>query len=92
MLRCVCVKQDKNYFKRSNYCFQFHRGVPYTDEPFNLGFDGGTLNRIYPIFICENNRKSNKILHSVDLFFLSGSFEDMGNFSRIYLSICYGSI
>ena len=30
-----------------------------------------------PIFICENNRKSNKILHCVDLFSLSDSFEDM---------------
>ena len=27
------------------------------------------------IFICENNRKSNKIMHCVD-FFLSGGCED----------------
>ena len=32
-------------------------------------------------------------MHCVDLFlFLRGSFEDMGIFARIYLSICYGSI
>ena len=28
-----------------------------------------------PIFICENNRKSNEIMHCVD-FFLSGGCED----------------
>ena len=27
-----------------------------------------------PIFICENNRKSNKIMHCIDLFVLRGSF------------------
>ena len=27
------------------------------------------LNLSYPFFICENNRKSNKIMHCVDLFF-----------------------
>ena len=32
-----------------------------------------------PIFICENNKKGNKIMHCVDLF-LSDSFEDMGIF------------
>ena len=40
----------------------------------NLSFDGVFKT---PIFICENNRKSNKIMHCVDLFLLS---------------ICYGSI
>ena len=37
-----------------------------------------------PIFICENNRKSNKIMHC-DGFF-SGSFEDMGIFHVFQLS------
>ena len=41
----------------------------------------------HPIFICENKRKSNKIMHCVDLF-LNGSFEDMGIFHVfIYLSV-----
>ena len=58
---------------------------------FNLSFD--SVLTPPPIFICENNRTSNKIIHCVDLFlFLGGSFEDMGIFARIYLSICYGSI
>ena len=35
-----------------------------------------------PIFICENNRKSNKIMHCVE-FFLSGSFEDKATFHVI---------
>ena len=58
----------------------------------NICFDGG--GRIDPptIFICENNKKSNKIMHCVDIFsFLSGSFKDMEDFLRIYLFICYGS-
>ena len=38
-----------------------------------------------PIFICENNRKSNKIMHCVD-FFLSGSSEDMVMFHVFQLS------
>ena len=32
-----------------------------------------------PIFICENNRKSNKIMHCVEFFFI-GSFEDRAIF------------
>ena len=36
----------------------------------------------------KNNRKSNKIKHCVDLFFVCGSFEDMGIFHVfIYLSV-----
>ena len=39
------------------------------------------------IFICENNRKSHKIMNCVD-FFLSGSMEDMGIFHVfIYISV-----
>ena len=38
-----------------------------------------------PIFICENNRKSNKIMHCVE-FLLSGSFEDRAIFYVIQLS------
>ena len=44
---------------------------------------GGGVNRPLPppIFICENNNeKSNKIMHCVLKFFLSGSFEDMDIF------------
>ena len=33
-----------------------------------------------PIFICENNRKSNKIMHCVEKKKLSGSFEDRAIF------------
>ena len=48
---------------------------------FNLSFDGVLKNSVFlggggvnrspppPIFICENNRKNNKIMHCVDLFF-----------------------
>ena len=37
-----------------------------------------------PIFICENNRKSNKIMHCVEFsFFWIGSFEDKGIFHVI---------
>ena len=70
---------------------------------FNLSYDGGFIDLSYdggvwaqsappPIFICENNRKGNKIKHCVDLFFLSGGCEDRDIFSRIYLSICNGHI
>ena len=41
----------------------------------------------HTFFICENNRKNNKIMHCVDLlFFLSGSFEDMGIFHVFQIS------
>ena len=40
------------------------------------------------IFICENNRKSNKIMHCLD-FFLSGSFEDMGIFFNLNSKTLY---
>ena len=33
-----------------------------------------------PIFICENDRKSNKIVHCVEKKCLSGSFEDKAIF------------
>ena len=50
---------------------------------------GGGRGRIYyPIFIFVNNRKSHKLMHCVDLLFLSGSFEDMAIFHRFfYLSV-----
>ena len=35
---------------------------------------GGGLNPSLPIFICGNNRKSNKIIHCVDLFFFKWQF------------------
>ena len=38
-----------------------------------------------PISICENNRKSNKIMHCVE-FILSDSFEDRTIFHVIQLS------
>ena len=38
-------------------------------------------------FFCDNNRKSNKIVHCVDyLFYFSGSFEDMCIFHVFQLS------
>ena len=37
------------------------------DGPFSdLSFDGGGLKVPPPIFICENTRKSNKIMHCVE--------------------------
>ena len=41
------------------------------------------------IFICENNRKSIKIMHCVD-FFWSGSFEDMDIYHVFQLSFDEG--
>ena len=38
------------------------------------------------IFICEYNRKSNKIMHCVEKKSLSGSFEDRGIFNVSQLS------
>ena len=63
--------------------YDYYRNTAY----FNLSFDGvlktpifdGGLNRPPSIFICENNRKSNKIM-PVLIFFWGGSFEDMGIF------------
>ena len=38
-------------------------------------FNGGGLNLPHPpIFICENNRKSNKIMNCVDFFWRYGHF------------------
>ena len=45
-----------------NNCFNLFDGVIKTPS-----FDGGGVDSI--IFICENNRKSNTIMHCVDLFF-----------------------
>ena len=39
-----------------------------------------------PIFICENNRKSNKIMKCVEKKKLRGSFEDRAIFHVIQLS------
>ena len=36
-----------------------------------------------PIFICENNRKSDKIMHCVENFFLIGRFKDKAIFHVI---------
>ena len=49
---------------------------------FDLG--GGVEFLFVNIFICEHNRKRNKIMHGFDFF-----FEDMGIFHVFYLSICY---
>ena len=43
---------------------------------------GGGAKCVPPIFICENNRKGNKIMHCVEFFF-SGSFEDKAIFHVI---------
>ena len=40
-------------------------------------------------FFCENNRKSDKIMHCVDFFFFSGGCEDNGYFSRFFCSKLY---
>ena len=37
---------------------------------------GGAQSAPPPYFICENNRKSDKIMHCVEFFFLSGGCED----------------
>ena len=50
---------------------------------------GGAQSAPTPIFICENNIKSKKIMHCVD-FFLSGSFEDRTIFHVIQLSYAGG--
>ena len=45
---------------------------------------GGGAQSAPPIFICENNRKSIKIMHCVEeIFFLSGSFEGKAIFHVI---------
>ena len=44
---------------------------------------GGGAKRAPPIFICENNRKSNKIMHCVEFFFSIGSFKDKAIFHVI---------
>ena len=44
---------------------------------------GGGAESVNTNFICENNRKSNKIMHCVFFFFLSGSFEDRAIFHEI---------
>ena len=43
-----------------------------------ISFDGGLGLCLF--FICENNRKSNKITHCTG-FFLRSSFEDVGFFT-----------
>ena len=58
---------------------------------FNLSFAGREVESFPLIFICENNRKSNKIMHCVD-FILSGSFEDMGILHVFQLSFDGGVI
>ena len=54
-----------------------------------LSYDGGGGLIVPPIFICKNNRKSNKIMHCVEFFFWVvvvkiGTY--YGHFSRIYRS------
>ena len=44
---------------------------------------GGAQSAPPPIFICENNRKSNKIMHCVEKSSGSGSFEDKAIFHLI---------
>ena len=39
---------------------------------------GGEAQCALPIFICENNRKSNKIMHYVEKKNLSGGCEERG--------------
>ena len=67
---------------------------------FNLSFDGvlktpsfdgggGVESTPPPIFICENNREGNKIMHCVD-FFLRISFENMDIFHVFKLSFVEG--
>ena len=66
-----------------------------TDFIINLSYDGGFTDLSFggggglkvppPIFICENHRKSNKIMHCIE-FFLSGSFEDKVIFHVVQLS------
>ena len=56
-----------------------------------MGGRGGAQSSLPPIFICENNRKSNKIMHCVEeKKSLSGSFEDRGIFHVSQLSYVGG--
>ena len=49
-----------------------------------LSYDGGGGLKVPPIFICENNRKINKIMHCVEKKkILSGSFKDKAIFHVI---------
>ena len=50
---------------------------------------GGRLKVPPHIFICKNNRKSNKIMHCVD-FFSSDGFKDMGNFREFSIVLMAG--
>ena len=44
---------------------------------------GGAQSAPPPIFICENNRKINEIMHCVEIFFLIGSLKDKAIFDVI---------
>ena len=44
---------------------------------------GGGTESVPPIFICENNRKSNKIMHCVEKKTLIGSFKNKAIFHVI---------
>ena len=55
-------------------------------ELLGLRGGGGELKVPFPIFICENNRNSSKIMRCVDLLFLNGNFEDRATFHVIQLS------
>ena len=45
-----------------------------------LGMIGGGAQSAPPIFICENHRKINKIMHCIEKKKLSASFEDIAIF------------
>ena len=58
--------------------FSLHK-TSFSNLILNLSYDGGFTDLIFdggggaqsapPIFICEDNRTSNKIMHCVEIFF-----------------------
>ena len=54
---------------RVNYIYSWNINS-YVRIPFNLSYDGGGgAQSVPPTFICENNKKSNKIMHFVEIVF-----------------------
>ena len=74
-----------NFFLSENFVYKKFKYINLMKK--NLSYDGGGLKvRPPPIFIFENNRKSNKVMHCVEKKkSLSGSFEDRAIFTMLNL-------